>query len=232
MLFMGRIPIAASLIVVGMRITLRVLPRYVAIRRGSLCRIFLAFVSFLGLGQLVASADGPGRSSVAQATDGPTISLDPSIGPCSTASPPVTVTGSGFAPNVSLRFVLTRNRDGAITAANSQSGGPPSEPDGTTVREIPLVGCGPEEPAGSTFTIELFEWDPNSEEPFGPRASAVFTVAGMLSGAFLDTWEGGGRLPVFGHALTNELIEQNTDTGEDLTVQYLERQRFELHPEH
>ncbi len=184
------------------------------------------------LTQVVASASSISGSTVAQATDGPTISLHPSIGPCTTASPPVTVIGSGFAPNVSLNFILTRDRDGEITAANGSSGGPPSEPDGTTVREIPLVGCDPLEPGGSTFTIELTEYYPNREELFGARASALFTVAGMLSGAFLDTWEGGGGLRVFGYALTDELVEQNTELGQDLTVQYLERQRFELHPEH
>ena len=194
--------------------------------------VLIALMSVLVLGQLVASASGPGGSSVAQATDGPTISLDPSIGPCAVDSSPVIVTGSGFAPNVSLNFILTRDRDGEITAANGSSGGPPSEPDGTTVREIPLIGCDPSEPGGSTFTIELIEYYPNREgDLFGARASAVFTVAGTLSGAFLDTWEGGGGLPVFGWALTDDLIEQNTDTDQDLTVQYLERQRFELHPE-
>jgi len=99
--------------------------------------------------------------------------LDPASGPCPTM---VTVRGSGFAPGVQVNFLLTRDRDGAVTAGNSLSGGPPAEADGTISRPIPLYGCGPDEPPGSTFTITMSEYRPDSTPIFGPRASATFTV--------------------------------------------------------
>lgn len=46
-----------------------------------------------------------------------------------------------------------------------------------------------------------------------------------LSGRFLSYWQQNGGLPVFGYPLTPERVENN------MTVQYFERQRFELHPE-
>jgi len=44
-------------------------------------------------------------------------------------------------------------------------------------------------------------------------------------------WEQSGGLPVFGFPLSEEFTEQNPDTGQAYTVQYVERQRFEYHPE-
>lgn len=52
-----------------------------------------------------------------------------------------------------------------------------------------------------------------------------------LETEFLSFWNGSGGLPVFGYPLTMEYDERNPDTGEALRVQYLERQRFEHHPD-
>jgi Tol biopolymer transport system component len=52
-----------------------------------------------------------------------------------------------------------------------------------------------------------------------------------LSYGFKDYWQRNGGLPVFGFPLTEEFTEFNADLGLDRTVQYLERQRFEYHPE-
>jgi hypothetical protein len=52
-----------------------------------------------------------------------------------------------------------------------------------------------------------------------------------LNTEFLSFWSGSGGLPVFGYPLTMEYSETNPDTGERLRVQYLERQRFEHHPD-
>lgn len=52
-----------------------------------------------------------------------------------------------------------------------------------------------------------------------------------LTTEFLSFWNGSGGLPVFGYPLTSEYQEQNPDAGEPLRVQYLERQRFEHHPD-
>src|SRR5262245_23156767 len=60
----------------------------------------------------------------------------------------------------------------------------------------------------------------------------VFPETGFaLTGEFLRFWERNGGLPVFGFPLTNELELPNKDLGRVFTVQYVERQRFELHPE-
>lgn len=47
-----------------------------------------------------------------------------------------------------------------------------------------------------------------------------------LAFGFRDFWRQSGGLPVFGFSLTEEFAEHG------LTVQYVERQRFEYHPEH
>jgi hypothetical protein len=52
-----------------------------------------------------------------------------------------------------------------------------------------------------------------------------------LSYGFKDFWVRSGGLPVFGFPLTSEYDEFNVDLGVMRTVQYLERQRFEYHPE-
>jgi hypothetical protein len=52
-----------------------------------------------------------------------------------------------------------------------------------------------------------------------------------LGNEFKAFWSQSGGLPVFGFSLTEEFTELNADTGELYTVQYLERQRFEHHPE-
>jgi hypothetical protein len=52
-----------------------------------------------------------------------------------------------------------------------------------------------------------------------------------LRGTFKTFWERSGGLAVFGYPLTEEFIEKNQDTGKGHAVQYLERQRYELHPE-
>ena len=54
----------------------------------------------------------------------PTLTVDPSSGPCPVLHQTrVTLRGSGFTPGVQTRFVIRRDRDGEITAANSQAAG-------------------------------------------------------------------------------------------------------------
>jgi len=52
-----------------------------------------------------------------------------------------------------------------------------------------------------------------------------------LGNEFQAFWSQSGGLPVFGFTLTEEFTELNADTGVLHRVQYLERQRFEHHPE-
>lgn len=119
----------------------------------------------------------------------PALALDPASGPCSTR---VAVYGSGVTPGVTIHFLLTRDRDRAVTAGNSTGGGGPARSDGTYISTFPLYGCGPDEPVGSTFTIAMFEYRPDRTPSRGPVASATFTVAapGTLPG--LPNTGGGG----------------------------------------
>jgi hypothetical protein len=52
-----------------------------------------------------------------------------------------------------------------------------------------------------------------------------------LGGRFERYWGRNGGLAVFGYPLTEEFRQQNPDTGVTYDVQYLERQRYEYHPE-
>jgi sortase (surface protein transpeptidase) len=61
---------------------------------------------------------------------------------------------------------------------------------------------------------------------------ATFTETNhTLRGAFLAYWQAHGGLAVFGLPLTEEFLEVNPTDGNTYTVQYFERNRFELHPE-
>jgi hypothetical protein len=65
--------------------------------------------------------------------------------------------------------------------------------------------------------------DPGTTDP----AWTYFPETGhYLASGFRSFWQHSGGLPVFGYPLTEEF------TQHDLTVQYLERQRLEYHPEH
>jgi hypothetical protein len=70
-------------------------------------------------------------------------------------------------------------------------------------------------------------------EPVDPiEGCTFFDVTGHnLCDEFEAFWNAQGGLPVFGYALTEAYDEVNPDTGETYLTQYLERQRFELHPE-
>jgi hypothetical protein len=74
---------------------------------------------------------------------------------------------------------------------------------------------------------------PSAPRP-GPSTSdqLYFPETGhTLAGGFRAFWERSGGLPVFGFALTEEFIERPAGGSQGFTVQYFERQRYELHPE-
>ncbi len=52
-----------------------------------------------------------------------------------------------------------------------------------------------------------------------------------LDGRFRQYWEQNGGLPVFGFPITAAQDEPNRDTGQTYRTQWLERNRFKLHPE-
>lgn len=52
-----------------------------------------------------------------------------------------------------------------------------------------------------------------------------------LSGGFKRYWDEHGGVRVIGFPISEEFTERNSDTGQEYTVQYFERARFEYHPE-
>lgn len=52
-----------------------------------------------------------------------------------------------------------------------------------------------------------------------------------LEDPFSDYWESNGGLPVFGYPINAAADEANSDTGQTYKTQWLERNRFEIHPE-
>ncbi len=53
-----------------------------------------------------------------------------------------------------------------------------------------------------------------------------------LGGEFARYWRAGGGLAQFGYPITGEIVEPDPRTGQARTVQYFERNRFDLFPEH
>ena len=56
-------------------------------------------------------------------------------------------------------------------------------------------------------------------------------ISHTLSGAFLEYWQKNGGVTIFGNPITAEFDEQSLTDGNTYRVQYLERHRFEMHPE-
>ncbi len=77
------------------------------------------------------------------------------------------------------------------------------------------------------------------EAPFQPIAAfpdtpdhRFFAATGhSLNSGFKAYWEANGGLAQFGYPISEEFMEKNPDTGQEYTVQYFERERFEYHPE-
>lgn len=101
------------------------------------------------------------------------------------------------------------------------------------------------EKAGTPFEVELgllgrqVTVGREGEAPF-QRVAAVpdtaerryFDATGhTLGGPFKRYWEASGGLAQFGFPISEEFVERNRDDGQDYTVQYFERARFEYHPE-
>ncbi|MCA0351007.1 MAG: lamin tail domain-containing protein [Chloroflexi bacterium] len=73
---------------------------------------------------------------------------------------------------------------------------------------------------------------------FLPRTAAAHNLCFVevsnpycLEEPFSDYWEDNGGLPVFGYPIAAAKAEANPDTGMSYHTQWLERNRFEVHPE-
>ena len=71
------------------------------------------------------------------------------------------------------------------------------------------------------------------EPPVQPKEGYTFfpETGHNVSPAFLKYWNENGGLAVFGYPISEEHTEKNPVDGKEYTVQYFERNRFELHPE-
>ena len=68
-------------------------------------------------------------------------------------------------------------------------------------------------------------------DPRDPAVTYFPTTGHTLRGLFRDYWTARGGLAQFGYPITDEFREKNPTDGRTYTVQYFERNRFELHPE-
>ncbi|WP_026370487.1 hypothetical protein [Kallotenue papyrolyticum] len=85
------------------------------------------------------------------------------------------------------------------------------------------------------FATRIADALPTARRPAPERAQPdlrYFSTTGHnLAFGFKAFWERNGGLPVFGYPLSEEFDEFNVDRQQDLTVQYVERQRLEYHPD-
>jgi hypothetical protein len=94
-------------------------------------------------------------------------------------------------------------------------------------------GCAQSDPTPSPVPV------PPATDPFAPVLPQPNTnqrryfpeTQHTLSFEFKLFWEQHGGLPIFGYPLSEEFAERNADLDRDFTTQYLERERFEFHPE-
>ncbi len=93
-----------------------------------------------------------------------------------------------------------------------------------SANEVLLGLLGVETSKGRTFL-------PGTPQPTDATHQWFPPVQHNLSGAFLAYWQSHGGLAVFGYPISEEFQEANTTNGKTYTVQYFQRNRFELHPE-
>ncbi len=89
------------------------------------------------------------------------------------------------------------------------------------------VGCAvtaPPPPAGDPFA-------PVPRQPNTNERLYFAETQHTLSHEFKRFWEQHGGLPIFGYPRSEEFPEPNADLNRVFTTQYLERERFEFHPE-
>jgi hypothetical protein len=79
---------------------------------------------------------------------------------------------------------------------------------------------------------EPFQRQDPPEDTSDPSRQYYSETGHTLAYGFKEYWEQNGGLYVFGYPISTEFTEYNRDSGQDHTVQYFERTRFEWHPEH
>ncbi|HUS14046.1 MAG TPA: hypothetical protein VM536_03415 [Chloroflexia bacterium] len=83
---------------------------------------------------------------------------------------------------------------------------------------------------GNSLTVGRF-FPRGAAFPSNPTHLYFRETGHGLEGAFLQYWRARGGLALFGYPVSEELQETSLTDGKSYTVQYFERNRFELHPE-
>ncbi len=76
------------------------------------------------------------------------------------------------------------------------------------------------------------QYPPPDDPPTGPDTLFFPQVRHSLSGPFFRYWQRYGGLAQFGYPISEPLLERSVTDGHTYMVQYLERARFEYHPEY
>ena len=85
---------------------------------------------------------------------------------------------------------------------------------------------------GATLAEERgLRFDPRSDGSDTTTSFFFIQTHHNLANAFLAYWQRNGGLAVFGYPISEEFVETNDADGQQYTVQYFERNRFEWHPE-
>jgi glucose/arabinose dehydrogenase len=109
------------------------------------------------------------------------------------------------------RYAVTLTRDGL---------------DGRPVERLVLITVTDADGSVSTPVAQPLPAQPT------PAVVAFPETGVALGGGFKQFWEANGGLATFGYPITGEFREVNPADGQEYTVQYFERARFEYHPEH
>jgi len=175
--------------------------------------------------ELTVEAGSPGGQSTVKGTvrgnlAGAVVHLKPSLG----------VSGAELTaqPDAKGAYSFTRLASGfyslSVTAPGSLAAGPFSVQVDGSAADL------------KTIDVTLAATRPVALDRVPPVANTATQtyfppVGHTLKNAFLKFWQQNGGLPVFGYPLTEEFSEVSPTDGKTYTVQYFERNRFELHPE-
>ncbi len=97
-------------------------------------------------------------------------------------------------------------------------------PESAPPNDIQLGLLGVQALGNHTFAIAS-DFDP------GPYTIYFPQVKHSMSGPFLAYWQRNGGVSQLGYPISEPILERNPRDGQTYTVQYMERARFELHPE-
>ncbi|HEX5506857.1 MAG TPA: hypothetical protein VFW96_29870 [Thermomicrobiales bacterium] len=143
--------------------------------------------ALLGLALALAAIWTPGASAAA-----PGIGVEPSAGPCLTASPTITVRGGRFQPGQSIA-VVSRRGDFNERVPKKVVGVATVAADGTFVVRGPLADCDPQVADGMRFTIDVVPNPGPTGILYGIPVLASATFTKYTAPGAPNTGAGGGQ---------------------------------------